>query len=320
MPQVTIALITYNRPNFLRDAINGALSQTFKDFELLVLDNGSDNSTRQIIDSFDDSRIIYYRNEVNSREYMNEAFSLAKGKYLLITHDDDIMMPDMLKRQVKILENDSEVVAVACNMSDMDHNGKILKEVTHDLEKDLIFEKEQFIHFYLTKGISLTCPTVLMRLCIFRKYNLKFDLSVGPATDVYLWFMLNLIPYKIYFISKSLYYYRIHENQDSTLNKLSMEISLFKGLEALLINKGLNHYIDLLKKLKMDNIMSILTNYYINNKINKDEFNVYLDSLKNNGLDARVSKKARIRLILFKSSPFFYRILFSFYSKSKNLV
>ena len=317
MPKVTIALITYNRPNYLQDAIKGAISQTYKDFELLIMDNGSDFPTRQIIDSFDDPRIVYRRNPENSREFINEAFLYAKGEYLLITHDDDIMMSDMIRRQLEILENDHDVLAVACNMSDIDSRGKILKKITHKLNKDLIFEKEQFIVFYLTRGISLTCPTVMMRLEKFKEHNLKFDTSVGPATDVYFWFMINLLPLRIYFICQPLYFYRIHENQDSTLNKLSMEIRLFKGLEAFLLKNKLDHYINLLKKLKMDNIMSVLTNFYINNKINKNEFNSYLSSLEEVGLNRNVSKKSLTRLTIFQISPVLYKKLFSVYARIK---
>lgn len=317
MPKVTIALITYNRPNYLRDAIKGAISQTFKDFELLIMDNGSDVPTRQIIDSFDDSRIVYHRNPENSSEFINEAFLYAKGEYLLITHDDDIMMSDMIRRQLDVLENDRDVLAVACNMSDINSQGKILKKITHKLNKDLIFEKEQFIDFYLTRGISLTCPTVMMRLEKFKEHNLKFDASVGPATDVYFWFKINLLPFRIYFICQPLYLYRIHENQDSTLNKLSMEISLYKGLEAFLMKNKLDQYINQLKKLKMNTIFSVLTNFYINNKINRDQFNAYLSSLEEIGLQPEVSKKSMIRLNIFRISPAIYKIIFSFYATVK---
>ena len=60
---LTIALTTYNRPNYLSKAIKSVLNQTFKDFDLIILDNGSSQDTRHVVDTFKDSRIKYVRNE-----------------------------------------------------------------------------------------------------------------------------------------------------------------------------------------------------------------------------------------------------------------
>jgi glycosyltransferase involved in cell wall biosynthesis len=316
MPKVTIALITFNRPEYLKLAMQGALSQTFHDFELLIMDNGSDESTRKTVSEFDDPRIVLYSNQENTRDFVNKAFLLAKSDFLLITHDDDIMMPDMLRRQVEVMEKEKKVIMVACNMTDIDPKGNILKNVTHNLKKDLCFEKEEFISFYLTRGISLTCPTVLMRMNEIRLHNLKFDLTVGPATDVYLWFIANLLPYKIYFISEPLYFYRIHDSQDSTLNKLSMEITLYKSLKAFLVNHDLDRYVILLKKLKMNTIFGILTNFYVQNKISKAEFNAFISSLKKDGLNPAISKKSMLRFGFFKLSPLLYKKISVCYAKA----
>jgi len=87
MSKITIVLTTYNRPNYLKLAIDAILSQTFTDFELVILDNGSDERTSEIINQFNDNRILSVRTEKNDFNFVNKAFEYTKNEYLMITHD-----------------------------------------------------------------------------------------------------------------------------------------------------------------------------------------------------------------------------------------
>ena len=73
---LTIALQTYNRPNYLSESITSILNQTFKDYELIILDNGSDPDTVSVVKSFQDSRIRYIRNNINDLNFLNKAFEV----------------------------------------------------------------------------------------------------------------------------------------------------------------------------------------------------------------------------------------------------
>jgi glycosyltransferase involved in cell wall biosynthesis len=105
-PKVTIAIVTYNRAHFLKHTINSCLRQSFADYELLILNNASTDNTADVINTFKDKRIKHILNKKNigSINNINKAFGLAKGDYLLIVHDDDMMKPDMVRRQVEILD------------------------------------------------------------------------------------------------------------------------------------------------------------------------------------------------------------------------
>src|SRR5689334_23136615 len=89
--KVTIAIPTYNRANFLKEAIESCLKQTFRDFELLVVDNASDDKTEDVVRSFKDNRISYHRNDKNLGIIgnWNKSIDLAKGELLMILGDDD---------------------------------------------------------------------------------------------------------------------------------------------------------------------------------------------------------------------------------------
>ncbi len=94
-PLVTIITVTYNSSTYVRDAIEGVLAQTYNNIEYIIGDDCSTDDTWQIINEYNDSRIVKYRNETNLREYpnRNKAINLAKGEYLIFIDGDDVMYP-----------------------------------------------------------------------------------------------------------------------------------------------------------------------------------------------------------------------------------
>jgi GT2 family glycosyltransferase len=229
--KLTVALVTFNRPEYLRLAIEAIINQTFVDFEFLILDNGSANLTYEIIKSFSDKRIKYIRNEVNDVEFLNYPFVIANGEYIIIVHDDDIMDITFLEREVSILDKYQHVFMVGTNISHININGEILKEKIIDFKKDIIFHKYEFINAYLWNGNFLSCPTLMMRTSLIKKYEFRYNFEIGPMVDLYLNFQINLRGMAIYFINDPIYSYRIHENQDSKLNGISMA---FRGIPFLM--------------------------------------------------------------------------------------
>lgn len=114
-PAVSVAMLTYQRAEMLPQAIESILSQTFSDFEFIIINDGSSDDTDEVVAHYNDSRIRYYRNDRNrgiafSR---NRAASLARGKYIMIMDDDDRSFPERMSRQVSYLEQHSDIAAVA---------------------------------------------------------------------------------------------------------------------------------------------------------------------------------------------------------------
>ena len=238
--KLTVALLTYNRPNYLRVAIEAIICQTFTDFELLILDNGSTFETSNVIHSFEDPRIKYIRNEVNSREFGNYPFENSKSEYLIITHDDDIMEETFLQREVQVLDSNLEVGIVATCLSLIDKEGIIVKKHSLRKRKDLVLKKHEFIKSYLYNGNFLPCPTLMMRLSIINENRMKYNLEVGPMSDLYFSFDFNLLEYSIYLIKDPLYRYRIHDKQDGFLNRNKMEAEVIPHIREMLSLSELN--------------------------------------------------------------------------------
>jgi glycosyltransferase involved in cell wall biosynthesis len=116
-PLLTVAIPTYNCAHFLPDAIGSILRQGLDDFELLILDNASEDNTEEVVRSFGVEQIRYIRNPSNlgSRENGNQCMLNARGKYIKFLCADDVLLDGVLKKQLSVLESRPEVSLVTCD-------------------------------------------------------------------------------------------------------------------------------------------------------------------------------------------------------------
>ncbi|HGF9542707.1 TPA: glycosyltransferase family 2 protein, partial [Acinetobacter baumannii] len=122
---VSVVLPAYNAELYLKEAIDSVLSQTFTDFELIILNDGSIDRTEEIILSYNDSRIVYVKNEKNLGLIgtLNKGINLAKGKYIARMDADDICLPERFKKQVDFLEKNNEIDLIGTNAIKINNNG-----------------------------------------------------------------------------------------------------------------------------------------------------------------------------------------------------
>src|SRR3972149_6389718 len=133
IPVVSIGLPVYNGENYIEKAINSILSQTFKDFELIISDNASTDNTMEIckILSVKDRRIRYYRNKKNrgAAWNFNRVFQLARGKYFQWACHDDVWIPTLVERCVEVLDNMPDVALCHTRTMFIDENGEPLRSI-----------------------------------------------------------------------------------------------------------------------------------------------------------------------------------------------
>lgn len=139
--KVTIGLPVYNGQRYLPLAIDSILSQTYGDFELLIVDNASTDGTRAICEAYaaKDSRIRYYGNAENigAARNFNLAFQLAQGQYFKWAAHDDILAPTFLAETVKVLDADPEVVLCHSYAGVIDESGQLREADIVEVEADL---------------------------------------------------------------------------------------------------------------------------------------------------------------------------------------
>lgn len=114
MPKVSVILATYNRAYILESAIRSVLDQAYKDFELIIVDDGSTDDTEKLVKHIGDARIVYVRHEKNQGLAVsrNTGIRHAQGEYLAFQDSDDIWVAEKLERQVTLLNNAPQRVGV----------------------------------------------------------------------------------------------------------------------------------------------------------------------------------------------------------------
>ena len=111
MPKVSVCIPTYNRSHYLIYAVNSVLNQSYRDFELIICDDGSKDNTPEVVSQWDDPRLRYIRHPVNigrSRN-MRSGFEAASGEYFIKFDDDDALTPEFLAETVGVLDVHPEV-------------------------------------------------------------------------------------------------------------------------------------------------------------------------------------------------------------------
>ncbi len=137
-PLVSVVLPVYNSEKYLLEAVESILKQTFGDFELIIIDDGSTDDSAKILDSINDTRIIRLRNEKNSGLVvsLNHGISVASGKYIARMDADDISMPERLVKQVNFLEAHPDVCVLGTGIYTHIEGGSvkdgIVRFPTHD--------------------------------------------------------------------------------------------------------------------------------------------------------------------------------------------
>lgn len=222
--KVSVVMPVYNGERFLREAINSILSQTFPDFELIIVDDASVDGVWQILTEFagQDSRIALIRNERNAGEAgaRNRGLAAAQGEYIAIQDADDISLPERLAVQVNYLESHPQIGLVAAYAKRIDVEGNVLS-----------IWRTPAQHEFIRAALLLNNPIVHSTVMVRR--HLIEEIGGYPSvfvTDYELWWRLSRIT-QMSVISETLACYRssgdsISASQSTKQLQGSQEISL----------------------------------------------------------------------------------------------
>lgn len=258
MPKVSVLMPVYNvKEEYLRESIESILNQTFSDFEFIILDDCSTTNIEPIINSYNDKRIKFFRNEQNLgiAKSRNKLMELAQGEYAALMDNDDISFPQRLEKQVAFLDNNKEISIVSAAYETFP-NKTIIK---HPL-------KLGYLDLY--RGCLLAHPLVMFRLDDMKKYNLQYDNSYICSQDYELW--SRAIRYlKIANLPEVLLKYRVLEesitHKKAALafeedTKIKQKMLEFLSADEEIQNKIKNLYFPVIKHKKnsfLQNIFSI---------------------------------------------------------------
>lgn len=176
----------YNAENYLIEAIGSILEQTYENFELLIINDGSTDASANIIDyyvSFD-SRIVHVKNDNQGiSRSLNHGIQISRGKYIARMDSDDISMPKRLEEQVKFMENNVDVgiCGTWASLFGEIKSGQSIRHPIEDAElKVLLLFSVCFVH-----------PTVMIRSDVLSSTNIKYDINYPSAQDYNMWVRLK---------------------------------------------------------------------------------------------------------------------------------
>ena len=207
--KVTILLPAYNAALYLRDSLDSIMRQAFKDFDVLLIDDGSMDDTSKIAIEYSniDRRIKYYKNEKNIGliKTLNKGLSLAKGEYIVRMDADDIMFDDRLYKQVKYMDSNPE--CFVCG-GQMEYIGGLT-----GMAPILPQKYEDLLYFSLII-CPLYHPTTIIRNSAIKQFGLKYNDSYKHAEDYKFWSdIIFSHPNSIANIKDVVLFYRISNNQ-----------------------------------------------------------------------------------------------------------
>ena len=215
MPTVSVILTSYNHEKYLRSSIDSVLAQTYTDFELVIVDDASADRSWEIIESYDDPRIVKVRHTENVLFYANPTIQqLTRGKYIAIQHSDDIWEPEKLARQVAYLDRRPECGAAFSWALIIDEDGEPFLDETNYYYA--IFSqpnrtRHEWLNFFFHNGNALCHPSVLIRRqcyedCGYYRYGL------AQLPDLDMWMRLCL-KYEIVVVPEKLVRFRLRRHE-----------------------------------------------------------------------------------------------------------
>lgn len=216
MPKVSILLTSYNHEKYIGKSIQSILDQTYKDFELVILDDASTDNSTNVIKSFKDERIkpIFRKKNLN-RAICKEIISKLKGEYIAIAHCDDEWKEDKLEKQVKYLDEHKNVAACFTHVGLIDELDNIIEDKTVYVDFNVKNRtRYEWLRHFFYYGNCLCHPSILLRKSVQEKDNLYTN-GLGALPDFYRWIKL-LLKHDIYIIEEELTFFRIRTNGGNT--------------------------------------------------------------------------------------------------------
>jgi glycosyltransferase involved in cell wall biosynthesis len=230
-PTVTILMPVHNGEKYLQTAINSILNQTFADYEFIIIDDCSTDSSWDIMNSYKDKRIRLFRNKKRGGASItrNIGLKLSNGEYIALMDADDLSMPNRLAYQVSFMKSRPDIGICGTWARSIGKEKRIMRcpVRSDDIRIGLLFNN-CFIN-----------TSVILRNEYFKRHNLLFKPFIEPAEDYELWVRCSKL-FNMGNIPKVLVNYRVHEKQASNQKKDKQALITKSVREGQVKSLGLN--------------------------------------------------------------------------------
>jgi len=233
-PLVSIIITTYNHANYIPKAIHSCLNQTYSNFEVIIIDDGSTDDTKIIMESFPNI-IYYYQNNAGLSNARNSGVSVANGKYVLFLDADDWLFPRAIETNLKYHLQNDDLAFVSGN------HFKIFITDNYIRYYEFLVKENHYLHLLKGNYIGMHA-TVMYNKEIFNELSFDPFLRTCEDYDMYLRIAKN---HKVLHHTEFIAAYRLHSSNMSINYKQMLKDSLHvlsRQLDGLKTKDELNHY------------------------------------------------------------------------------
>jgi glycosyltransferase involved in cell wall biosynthesis len=229
-PLVSVAMPTFNRPEYLKRALEGVVTQTYTNLEILVGDNGNSSLTREIVESFNDPRITYIGREQNLGMALNvlSLFKQGSGDYFCVLADDDFWGEDFIGKLVTALEQHPKVGMAFSDYFVVDGQSEVQPEATeaatHEWGRDQLAPGLHVPAF----DVGLVKRNISLVASLFRRKSVNLEhflLETANTYDLWLFYLALENGGGAYFEKERLMYCRVHTGQDSVNSHVALDLN-----------------------------------------------------------------------------------------------
>lgn len=250
-PLVSVVLLTHNRPQWLAGALSSVIEGSFRDYEVVVSNNGNPEDTRRLQSIIADERIRWIEQDpdLGAFEHFVAGLGLAQGSYVAVLHDDDWWAAGFLAALVPPLERHPDAVLAFADHYIVDQVGEVQQaesdaNTKHWGRADLRAGLHQpFFEVVARQSVAITG-------CLFRRTALQLEKltpEVGPFDDVWISYLLAKSGGAAYFSPQRLMYYRSHAASYTAAGFLSTHLAAIRGRQMMLEDRDMRPYSALIR-------------------------------------------------------------------------
>jgi alpha-1,3-rhamnosyltransferase len=206
LPLVSVLIASFNHKAYIEETIRSVLGQTYRNVELIVIDDGSVDGSQVLLEKLSQEKGFTYLDQENAglTATLNRAFSLSRGEYIAVLGSDDIMMLDRLEKQVAFMEARSDIYVTGGNILKIDGDGLLYP----NQDSMQPYREFGFLELFKNSRNAPAAPTALIRRTAIEKVGgWRGDIQLE---DLYMWLSVTHIGGKIAVLNDVLAYYRIH--------------------------------------------------------------------------------------------------------------
>jgi glycosyltransferase involved in cell wall biosynthesis len=228
-PLISVVIPVYNAERYILKALLSVCEQSYQNLQIIVLDDGSTDRSKTIIESVKDERIqLVSRENRGLIATLNEGVQLSHGAYIARMDADDICLPDRFTQQLTYFESHSGFGVLFTGLEYIDAGDKVLrKKVSHEIREiepvELLF------------GCPVCHPTAMFNMNVLKKEDIRYDSEFDKTEDFELWTRLSSMT-KIGILSNVLFKYRIHAESITSNNNTEQRETAVRA-----ITKNLSH-------------------------------------------------------------------------------